>query len=177
MRTVAVDMDGTISAWTESGHSAGEWMDGARDALVDLLREGIAVVVHSCRVTWEAGGGLASVMEFLSSGGFEPVPVVGMGEGIVPFGCKRQDELRPMGLVNCTAGCDPTTNVSVDAPVCETCKGVGVLAELGEIGVWVGQGKPVAMAYVDDRAVLLPADGGWAEAMPKVRELLGLVTL
>jgi hypothetical protein len=86
---LAIDLDGTLAEWDNQfvpygqTKGTGGWLGGAREALEQLLEQGHRVVLHSCRATWEDGGGTEACEEFLRSGGFVPVRVVGqeMAEG------------------------------------------------------------------------------------------------
>lgn len=123
MSYLAIDLDGTLAAWGDDTSHCGEWMDGAQAALQQLLDNGDWVIVHSCRATWEEGGGASEIARFLVSGGFKPVA------------CDRrywQEELDP-----------------------------------GEVGIWVGTGKPIAQWYIDDRGI--EHRGIWVETLLRLR--------
>lgn len=145
---VAIDLDGTLAEWPKGpmlpyGVKAGvgEWIDGAEAALRELLRDGHRVVVHSCRTTWEDGGGTEAVLAFVGAG------VWGRG---------RDGWERPFLPV-------PIVGQEMAVPV-ETAFGrawhlADIRPERGQVGVWVGVGKPIAHWYVDDRG--LHFDGRW----------------
>lgn len=151
---LVIDLDGTLARWRTGGDEiqVGEWEDGARDALERLLLSDHRVTVASCRATWPEGGGVEAVLAFVRSGGFEAVPVVGVSEFPVPPGHKRQNEPEPFRLVECDA--DGCTHGLVGGDPCPRCNSMGVLAKPGEVGVWVGRGKPLAHWYIDDRALV-----------------------
>lgn len=76
---IAIDLDGTLTSW-ERGPSSqrneiGPWLPGAQEALHALLAAGHTVIVHTCRATWEAGGGYAGVRGFFDRAGFPEVRV------------------------------------------------------------------------------------------------------
>lgn len=116
---IAIDLDNTLLTWRGDGSECGDWLPGAKIAVNALLEEGVGVIVHTCRTTWEAGGGVDSVLKVLRDAGFEP-------------------EL-----------CE------------ESWSWPG-----GKLGVWIGKGKPVAMAYVDDRAVRF--EGDWLAVLEQL---------
>lgn len=140
--TVAVDMDGTIAAWergdgTEFGAAAGAWLPGSREFVETLLTVGLKVVVHTCRATWELGGGTPAVEEFLRLADFVPVQVVGQ---------------------------------EMDGPHSDDLDNFA-----RQVGVWVGVGKPIASAYVDDRGVPIdPVLNGYDTALRWVLQLCGM---
>ena len=79
--TVAIDLDGTLTSWekgpSDQPNSIGEWLPGAKEALDFLLSAGFDIVIHTCRATWEAGGGYAGVRAFFDAEGYtEPRVVV-----------------------------------------------------------------------------------------------------
>lgn len=177
---VAVDLDGTLAHW-KRGHEygadelgVGGWIDGAREAVERLLVSGHRVVVHSCRCTWVAGGGLEAVMEFVRSGGFEPVAVVGLEQLAVEPGQRRSDRLEPLRFADCP-DCDSGLVLSPSAAgePCASCAGAGVQVKPHEVGVWVGVGKPIAHWYVDDRGVHFDEFLGWESTLERLAELSG----
>lgn len=127
--TYAVDLDGTLAEWDQEWRPAGvenkpgAWLEGAQSAVARMLFDGCTVIVHTCRATWEAGGGTVAVAEFLRAGGFVPVNIVGH-----EMDGTHSDDLRPSE---------------------------------GEVGVWVGVGKPIATYYIDDRGVPFDPALGW----------------
>jgi hypothetical protein len=73
----------------------GSWIDGAAAALQRLMAAGHHVCVHSCRATWEVGGGTDAVREFLLRESFIPVLVVGMEQQLVDPMLRHVNGLRP----------------------------------------------------------------------------------
>lgn len=135
----AIDMDGVLARWDWSlpmEQGAGEWMDGARDGVAALREHGHKVVVHTCRATWEAGGGMKAVADFLRDGRFVPFAVVGMAES------EEWRAVTPEGWV------EPVPTYVATS-------------ERSSVGIWFGRGKPIAHFYVDDRSVP-PFDNDWA---------------
>lgn len=136
--TYAVDLDGTLAVWDQVWRPAGvknkpgEWLEGAQSAIARMLFDWCTVIVHTCRATWEAGGGTDAVDEFIRSGGFVPVHIVGQ-----EMSGTHADDLQPQN---------------------------------GEVGVWVGVGKPIATYYIDDRGVNFDPELGWE---PVLRFLAG----
>jgi hypothetical protein len=145
---IAVDLDGTIAEWSGTGTDVGEWIEGARDALVSLRTSGHAVIVHSCRATWDAGGSWMGIARFLKTGEFTPYAVTArdLGEGQITIWQRiyERDGVLSFGLE------PPVTDRQLDTM---------------SIGIWVGRGKPIAHAYIDDRAVAY-RPGDW----PKIAE-------
>ena len=138
--TVAIDLDGTIASWGHEGYHVGEWIEGAQDALRTLLGEGHRLIIHTCRVTWPAGGEWKAVADFLRTGGFVPALVV------------TEDDQRQKWVYVDEDFADSLDN---NAQV---------------IGIWLGKGKPIADAYVDDRGIRFP--GHWSpELLDQIRLL------
>lgn len=158
MLNLAIDLDGTLAHW-RSEHAetrleggdflVGDWIDGAREALDAFLAAGFKVVIQSCRATWLAGGGLPAIAAFLRSGGFEPFAVrsVDEGGGQVEFWYPVLED----GSVR---------NGSLPTYVNERGWKVPDIPPNG-VGIWVGEGKPIAHYYIDDRAVAFSAEAGW----------------
>jgi hypothetical protein len=146
MPTIAIDADGTIFEWGHEGHLLGGWIEDAEGSLRELLADDSAghpveILVHSCRATWELGGGWQALADGLAAVGFRVYLDLG-----------RDGDERVVQMVKGEAD-----------------------GEGPAVGIWMGRGKPIASAYVDDRAVpLIPELGGWKTAMPRVRELAGL---
>lgn len=184
---IVIDLDGTLAEWNGGDERlCGKWIEGidgrigARDALGLLLLNGHRCVVATCRATWAEGGGLAAVTEFLESGGFTAVPVVGRDEVItegyhdpyLPNGVRHAEDLAPRRVVACPGGC--AHGMMGGGVECETCRGHGVQIEPGEVGVWVGRGKPIAHWYVDDRGVPFDTELlGWSRAL-EMLEVVGV---
>lgn len=101
---VAIDLDGTLAAWDADHTVCGAWLPGAREAIEELLAQGNNVVVHTCRATWEEGGGLKSVAEFLRSGGFAPCKVVTSGGRAIWFDLDERPEDGPHNRVGIWVG-------------------------------------------------------------------------
>lgn len=143
--SLAIDLDGTLAHWASADVFVGAWIDGAQAALLAFRKADYKVVVQTCRATWAEGGGLKAVADFLRTGGFVPFAVSGVETDgwsqevwryVYPDGTvKQHDEVAPY------------------------------LQDDRAVGVWVGLGKPVAHAYIDDRAVpFRPDEGvGWTE--------------
>lgn len=175
---VAIDLDGTLAHWRRPDDYAtraeddpawsfgvGEWIDGAQDAVIRLVAGGNRVVVHTCRATWDAGGGTPAVVEFVRAGGFEPLLVVGQ-------------EMKGLVLPET----DPVTVVNGEFNTLAGAQGIGCVFDEGaerperlaiklNIGVWVGVGKPIAHAYVDDRGVTFDPEAGWPTTLMMLEHL------
>lgn len=142
MAILAIDLDGTLAEWESAraedpaaNRVVGQWVEGAQDALWKLREAGHVVVVHTCRATWTAGGGLKAVATFLRSGGF------------VPFAVEYQDGDRDH-FVEEWRWIMPDGDI--DVSVCEPNPSLG---DVRNVGIWFGRGKPVAHHYIDDRAL------------------------
>lgn len=153
--TFAVDLDGTIAEWGADRSRCGEWIVGAVDALTALRRAGHEIVVHSCRVTWEAGGGVREVARFLRSGGFQPCAVDHLlGDGAQVVRWRLIDEFGVISDIEAL----PSTGFAIPVSAIENA-----------IGIWVGVGKPIAHAYIDDRAI--PFTGDWATLVAQIEAM------
>lgn len=174
--TVAVDMDGTIAAWergdgTEFGAAAGAWLPGSQEFIRELLGVGLKVVVHTCRATWELGGGTPAVEAFVASGVFAPASLSdlrgfpGVGEhGEFPPITRERHPAVKMFVPRLVVGQEMEGLHADDLD-----------SAAGEVGVWVGVGKPIASAYVDDRGVPIdPVRNGYGTALKWVLELCGM---
>lgn len=54
MPTVALDFDDTLVGYKKYGEP-GEWLPGALEGLIGLLKSGRKVVIFSCRANWVEG--------------------------------------------------------------------------------------------------------------------------
>lgn len=101
---LAIDLDGTMAEWDNQfvpygqKKGCGGWLEGAREAMDELLRLGHHLILHTCRATWEDGGGTEACEEFLRSGGFVPVRVVGQEMEAGPHVRDLHPELREFGV-------------------------------------------------------------------------------
>jgi hypothetical protein len=156
---LAVDLDGVLAVWKkpdgyhEMGDEdprwrfgVGEWVEGARDALRQLMEGGHRVVVHTCRATWPDGGEWPAVADFLESGGFS----------LALVDTDDSQMVRWEPLVRGAGGWERARAGEAD----------------GLVGIWIGRGKPIAHVYLDDRALLFDAEaGGWPRVLGVIREL------
>jgi hypothetical protein len=143
--SLAIDLDGTLANWLSDHAQMGDWKPGARDAVQRLRDDGHKIIVHSCRSTWDAGGGVAAIARFLRAGGFIPFAV--------SVGPRQNEEWRfvsPGGHIKRAAETDGVVGIDVRA-----------------IGIWVGKGKPIAHYYIDDRAIRFK--GNWQETLDEIR--------
>lgn len=143
---VAIDLDGTLVEWNHAdGTKLGPWIEGAEDALRALTAAGIGVIVHSCRATWIGGGGSSIIADALRDAGFQPNLV--------------KMVTRP-----------GTTNQDYDwQPVVYGSEAGPTIPEGPPVGVWIGEGKPIAWAYIDDRGVHFET---WSQTMRILNEVL-----
>lgn len=72
---LAIDLDNTLAAYVNDQPHCGDWLEGAREALDQLLILGHKVCIQTCRATWEEGGGLKECKRFFAEVGFHPVVV------------------------------------------------------------------------------------------------------
>lgn len=148
MPSIALDMDGTLFEWGADHLRVGAPMPGAFEAIRQFQAWGLDVIVHSCRATWEAGGGTNEVARAMIGLGFQ---VAEMSYELSPDGNQR-----------------PCLIVLTPDLI-----GMDVIPDYYErpvVFIWTGVGKPIASWYVDDRAVTFsPEIGGWAAVVERVR--------
>jgi hypothetical protein len=148
---LAIDLDGTLAEWGSDHARCGEWIPGAQDALRQLREQGHKIVVHTCRATWDAGGGIAEVARFLQSGGFVACAV---SMALDEHGNQQEDWrlIDDAGRVTNQDFLPATFEAKgIDAPPYPLKVPLQQVPEA--IGIWSGQGKPIVHYYVDDRAI------------------------
>lgn len=154
---VAFDLDGTLASWDRSkGFPAGcgEWLPGAAEAVAWCRERGVKVLFHTCRCTWQDGGGWMAVAQFAYEGGFAPWLVT-----LDEAGGQRELWTRctyDRGLLDPWGLDRPARNPRTHQPM--------VPEDVRAVGIWLGRGKPLADVYVDDRGMHF--DGSWAAALP-----------
>jgi hypothetical protein len=121
---IAIDLDGTIASWPKGDDDArnvGDPIEGSLHAIRTFQDLGLRVIIHTCRATWEDGGGVPAVVDFFVKHGF-----------LVAVVCGREEKEFRHGEYLVTPWDRMPENV---------------------IGVWYGRAKPIAMYYIDDRAI------------------------
>src|SRR5438270_518721 len=133
--------------------------------------EGVLVERDTFRATWELGGGTPAVEAFVASGVFAPASLSdlrgfpGVGEhGEFPPITRERHPAVKMFVPRLVVGQEMEGLHADDLD-----------SASGEVGVWVGVGKPIASAYVDDRGVPIdPVRNGYGTALKWVLELCGM---
>lgn len=147
----AIDLDGTIAEWADDHKVCGEWLPGAKEAIETLLDEGHAITIHTCRATWTDSDGADGVARFLLKGGFRPFLDYGINEK------EHAPGHHPPQLSLVLS--DEVVQEIIEFDEQRSSPS----APLRIVGMWVGQGKPVAHVYVDDRAYSF---SNWATDLP-----------
>lgn len=113
MKTVCVDLDGTLAEYTgwRGPEHIGPPLVGAQQLIARLMDAGLRVIIHTCRAN--------------------PIDPT--------TGCPRDVEVFRLALSNwwCDNGFPPG------------------------LELWTGVGKPVAEAYIDDRAIRVVSNRGY----------------